>query len=134
MTQNTHLKPLDSVDDYIAGQPASIREKLRLLRVIIKEAAPQAEEVISYQMPGYRDHGMIAYFGAAKNHYALYRNPVIMDRFRPKLKAYSLTKSAIHFPYDHEVPPLLIKEIIYTSVQNNLERLRLKKTTKSQKK
>lgn len=93
-----------------------------------------AEEVISYQMPGYRHHGMIAYFGVAKNHYALYINPVIMDRFRPKLNDYSLTKSAIHFPFDHEVPSLLIKEIIHTSLQNNLERLQLKKSTKSKKK
>ena len=40
-----------SFDDYFLLFPSDIREILNKLRKVIKEAAPEAEEKISYQMP-----------------------------------------------------------------------------------
>ena len=61
-----------TADEYIALQPLSIKAGLDLLRKTIKTAAPDAEELISYQMPAYRLKGMLAFFSATKKHYGFY--------------------------------------------------------------
>ncbi len=61
-----------SVDDYIAWQPASAQTVLQRVRAAIRRAVPQAEEVISYNMPAYKLHGeVVICFAGWKNHYAL---------------------------------------------------------------
>lgn len=57
-----------TVDQYVSIFPTEIQILLDQIRAAIKEAAPEAEEVISYQMPAYKYHGMLAYFAANKNH------------------------------------------------------------------
>jgi len=65
-------KTIKTVDEYIAVQPANVREKLERLRLTIKKAAPKAEEEISYMMPAYKFHGVLVYFGAYQNHIGFY--------------------------------------------------------------
>jgi uncharacterized protein YdhG (YjbR/CyaY superfamily) len=40
-----------NIDEYIAGFPRDVQVKLKNLRATIREAAPESEEKISYQMP-----------------------------------------------------------------------------------
>lgn len=122
-----------SVDEYLALQPDDLRKKLQVLRQTILQAVPKAEEIISYQMPAYRYKGMLAYFGVAKRHYALYVSPENLNQFRHKLSGFSLTKSAIHFPLDMPVPVDLVKEILQNAFRKNIEKEELKKTVKSKK-
>jgi uncharacterized protein YdhG (YjbR/CyaY superfamily) len=61
-----------AVERYIAAAPKRQRAMMERLRAAIKSAAPQAEEVISYGIAGYRRLGMVAYFAWAKNHVAVY--------------------------------------------------------------
>lgn len=49
-------RPID-IDGYIARFPADVRAVLEQVRVTIRNAAPDATEVISYQMPAFRQHG-----------------------------------------------------------------------------
>ena len=58
----------ESVDEYLAKVPADMRAALQKLRKTIREAAPEAEEVISYHMPAFRHHGMLVYYAAFKDH------------------------------------------------------------------
>ncbi len=46
--------PVPNVDVYIAGFPPEVQKQLILLREAIRMSAPEAEEVISYQMPAYK--------------------------------------------------------------------------------
>src|SRR5260370_11791932 len=55
--------PARNVDEYLAGVPKEARTTLEKLRKTIKAAAPMASEVISYQMPMYKHHGMVVGFG-----------------------------------------------------------------------
>jgi len=87
-----------NVDEYIAIQPGHIRPTLEHLRQTIKLASPEAEEVISYQMPGYKFHGVLVWFAAFKNHYGFYCIPDVLQKFKDQLSAYELTKSAIRIP------------------------------------
>ncbi len=61
-----------NVESYIARAPEPAREKLTLMRSLVRAAAPQAEETISYNMPYYNYHGPLVGFAAYKNHVSLF--------------------------------------------------------------
>ncbi|MDP2335911.1 MAG: DUF1801 domain-containing protein [Bacteroidota bacterium] len=70
------LKPeFKTIDEYLALQTDQARITLESLRQAIRKAAPGAVEVISYQMPAFKFHGMLAYFAAFKNHCSLFVFP-----------------------------------------------------------
>ena len=78
-------KPAETVDEYIAAFPKEVQQMLAQLRKIIKAAAPKAEEVISYGMPGYKYYGMLVYFAGYKNHIGFYATPAGHDEFKKEL-------------------------------------------------
>ena len=129
---NTSEKDL-TIDNYIASQPEKIRETLITLRQTIKNAAPEAQELISYQMPAFKFHGMLAWFAVHTNHYGVYMRPKILSAFKDKLQDYDLTKSAIRIPMSEPVPETLIAEMIKYAAKDNLELMEMKKLAKSKK-
>jgi uncharacterized protein YdhG (YjbR/CyaY superfamily) len=115
-----------NVDEYITALPEKLRETLEKLRQTIKNAAPEAAEVISYQMPAFKFHGMLVYFAAFNNHYSLFVNPDVLRVFKAELNAYSLSKSAIRFPLDTPVQVELVTKIVHFGVIENLKKAELK--------
>src|SRR5688572_6961245 len=95
-----------SVDDYVATFPESVQEVLRMVRNAIREGVPEAEEVISYQIPAYKLQGHpVIYFGGWKQHYSLY--PVterLLEAFKDDLAPYTVSKGTIRFPLSRPVP------------------------------
>jgi uncharacterized protein YdhG (YjbR/CyaY superfamily) len=76
-------KPAD-VDGYLATLPDAARATLGELRRVIRAAAPEAVESISYGMPTFKHRGRpLIYFGAAKSHCSLYGTAEGTIRFRP---------------------------------------------------
>jgi uncharacterized protein YdhG (YjbR/CyaY superfamily) len=130
----TRKSKVSTVDEYIHSLTDDIKPILQKLRETIKKAAPKSEEFISYQIPAYKFHGMIAWFRASKNHYGLYPYAETIDAFKDKLKAYELSKGTIKFPYDKSVPVKLITEIIKYKVNSNFEKEELKKLSRNKKK
>lgn len=61
-----------TVDEYMARLPPKFRVTLRQLRKTIQAAVPDAEEVISYHMPAFRQNGMLVYFAAFKDPCSLF--------------------------------------------------------------
>jgi uncharacterized protein YdhG (YjbR/CyaY superfamily) len=108
-----------SVDDYIASAPEEVQKKLKELRMLIKECAPQAEEKLSYSMPYYGYKGRLAYFAYTKSHIGLYVMPPTIDNFKEELKSYSTAKATIRFPLQEELPIALIKKLIIYGVKSN---------------
>ena len=51
------VESFTSVDEYIAAQPAAAQRALRRVRAAIREAIPQAQEIIAYNIPGYKLEG-----------------------------------------------------------------------------
>jgi uncharacterized protein YdhG (YjbR/CyaY superfamily) len=111
-----------TIDEYIAKQTPIAQSFLHQLRQIIKKTAPEAEETISYQMPAYKFHGLLLWFAAAKNHYAIYPKAEVIEAFKDKLKPYGLSKGTIRFSFDKPLPEKLITEIIEYRVKENLEK------------
>ena len=93
---------------------------LEQLRSIIRSAAPDAEEGISYQMPMYKHHGLLVGFAAAKNHVGFYgASGSLLDPFREELKAYKTGKGTVQFPIGSRIPVALVKKLVKTKVAEN---------------
>jgi uncharacterized protein YdhG (YjbR/CyaY superfamily) len=101
-----------SIDEYIAASAAEVRPILRKIRRVIGIAAPGAEELISYRMPAFRQHGILVYFAAFENHIGLYP-PISGDaRLEKALLPYAGPKGNLKFPLDRPIPYALIKRVV----------------------
>jgi uncharacterized protein YdhG (YjbR/CyaY superfamily) len=107
---NTGFK---SVDEYIASQPEAVQSVLERVRSSIRKAVPQAEEVISYQIPTYKlQGGPVLYFAGWKQHFSLY--PVtanVVAAFKDEIAPYLVKKATVRFPLAQPVPVKLIGRI-----------------------
>jgi uncharacterized protein YdhG (YjbR/CyaY superfamily) len=106
-----------TVEQYLSTLPIDRRVKLEKLREVLRKAAPEAEEVISYSMPAFKDGKIVAWYAAAKNHYALYVYPRVRNVFAEELSEYAGTKSSIHFEYDKSLPVKLVSRIAKESLR-----------------
>lgn len=103
--------PPRDVDEYIARAPAGTRAALAELRAIIRSAAPEAEERISYGMPYYNLNGRLAYFSLHSHHIGLYP----ADRGAAEavgLTSHFVEKSTLQFPLDQPLPADSIRTFI----------------------
>jgi len=121
----------NAVDQYIATFPVQVREKLEELRFIIQQAAPMAEEVISYQMPAYDHHGMLVYFAGYKGHVGFYPTGSGIEAFQQEFGPYKWSKGAVQFPLDQPLPADLITRIVAFRIQKNQEKAALKSAKKT---
>jgi len=111
-----------SIDAYIAASPAAVRPILKEIRGTIRTAAPRAEEVISYRMPAFRQHGILVYFAAFENHIGLFP-PVSGDaRLEKAIEPYAGPKGNLRFPLDRPIPYALIERIVRLRVEQDLAR------------
>jgi len=116
-----------SVDQYISSFPPNIQEILEQIRKTIKEAAPNAEEVISYQMPAYKLNGMLVYFAAFKKHIGFYPVSSAIAAFKQELSIYKGAKGSVQFPIDKPMPLELISRIVKFRVKESMEKVKAKK-------
>ncbi len=123
-TTSTKFK---TVDEYISAFPASTKAILKELRKTIKQAAPQAEELISYNIPAFTLHGRLVYYAAYKKHIGLYPISSAIKAFQKELSDYKTSKGAIQFPLDRPIPFGLITKIVKFRVKENLEKAKTKK-------
>jgi len=126
-----HLASKD-IDEYIGLQSESTRGILSEIRQTIKKAVPEAEELISYQMPAFRYNGMLVWFAAFKHHYSIFIPRHILHLFEEELKPFELSKSksAIKIPIEKPVPVNLLSKIIKSGAKANLEKAQLKRKGK----
>jgi uncharacterized protein YdhG (YjbR/CyaY superfamily) len=112
-----------TIDEYLAAVPADKRAALESLRQIIREAAPQAEECISYQLPAFRHNGMLVGFGATTNHCALYlMSGSIVEVHQDELKDYDSSKGTIRFQADRPLPADLVRKLLQARMAENERR------------
>jgi uncharacterized protein YdhG (YjbR/CyaY superfamily) len=112
------------IDEYIRLFPDDIQALLQSLRQTIREAAPDAEETISYQMPAFKQNGMLVYFAAFKKHIGFYPTSSGIEAFREELSAYEGSKGTVRFPIDKPLPLDLVRDIVKFRVRENLEKQR----------
>ncbi len=110
---------IKSIDEYILNYSSDIQEILIKLRRIIKEAAPEAEEKISWGMPTFVLHGNLVHFAVCKNHIGFYPGSSGVEAFIVELSEYKGTKGSIHLPLNKPLPSELISKIVSFRVAEN---------------
>ncbi len=117
MAKKGPMPSFETIDDYIANQPEDAQNMLQELRSIIKEAAPDAIEVLNYKVPaftlvpgGKRDQ-QIMMAGYAK-FVGFYPFPTTMAAFVDELKGYKQGKGSVQFPLNKPLPKDLIKRMV----------------------
>jgi len=116
-----------NIDDYIARFPPDVQGILEQIRRTIRQAAPDAEETISYQIPTFTLKGKyLIYFAAYKKHIALYPAPRGVEPFKKALSVYAGGKGTVRFPLDEPIPFNLISRMVKFRVKANLARTEAK--------
>jgi uncharacterized protein YdhG (YjbR/CyaY superfamily) len=112
-----------SVDEYIAGFPQSVQERLALMRSTLKKAIPGAEEAIKYAMPTMMINGRnLVHFAAFKNHIGFYALPVTHEAFAEELSGYTTGKGSVQFPLDQQLPVSLITRMTKFRLKSAVEK------------
>jgi uncharacterized protein YdhG (YjbR/CyaY superfamily) len=116
-----------TVDEYIGTFPVATKKIMQQVRKTIIDAAPEAEEVISYNMPAYKQEGMLVFFAAYKEHIGFYPTPGGIEAFKKELSVYNSAKGSVQFPIDKPMPLALITKIVKYRVKENLKKASLRK-------
>jgi uncharacterized protein YdhG (YjbR/CyaY superfamily) len=107
-----------TVDEYIESFPPNIQAVLLAVRATVREAAPHAEERISYRMPSLFQNGAVVYYGAFKSHLGLFP-PVEDPALLAKVAQYAGPKGNLQFPYSQPMPHKLIAAVVQARVRFN---------------
>jgi uncharacterized protein YdhG (YjbR/CyaY superfamily) len=117
----TDIVTTANIDEYIAQFPEDVQRILQELRQTIRNAAPNAKESISYQMPTFKLKGNLVHFAAYKNHIGFYPAPSGIEKFKKELSAYKGAKGSVQFPIDKPLPLKLIEKIVRFRVKEAME-------------
>lgn len=123
-----------TAEDYIASVAEADRPGLEAIRKAIRDAVPDAQETISYQIPAFRTaDGWIFYYSAHTRHFSLSCPPPWPEReaFKAELAPYEMTKSAIQFPKSAPLPLRLIGDMAVFRAQEVARQAKAKKTKKA---
>ncbi|MFD0795745.1 iron chaperone [Mucilaginibacter litoreus] len=123
----------NNADEYIASFDKDVQQLLKQMRQTIKAAAPDATEVISYGMPGYKQHGVLVYFAAQSKHIGFYPGANAIAIFKNELENYKTSKGAIQFPLNKPLPLELVTRITQFRIQEDQELFEARKAKKKER-
>jgi uncharacterized protein YdhG (YjbR/CyaY superfamily) len=105
-------------DAYIAEAPEEFRPLLARLRAQLGRTLPDAEEVIAYNMPGFRvGQTIIAGYAAFSKQCGLYLFPAAITAHADDIAAAGLksTKTGVTFSPSQPIPDALVKKLALAS-------------------
>ena len=115
-------KEWKTIDEYIEAFPKDVQGILQRIRKTIRNAAPEAVETISYQMPSFKLNGKgLVYFAAYEKHIGFYPIPSGMKAFERELSPYKQGKGSVQFPIDKPIPYGLVRKIVVFRAKENRE-------------
>jgi uncharacterized protein YdhG (YjbR/CyaY superfamily) len=124
--------PINTIDDYLFQLPENQQLALEELRQVIRDTAPEAEELISYGMPAFKHNGMLVYFAAFKSHCSFFvGNGSLVKEMGDALKGFKTVTSGIHFTPKNPLPAELVREIVLIRMAQNAEKMAAKKVKKA---
>lgn len=125
-------KPKD-IDSYISKFPDDVRVILEKVRETIRNAAPEAKETISYMMPAFKQHGILVYFAAWKNHIGMYPPISGSKTLKKAIARYAGPKGNLQFPLDEPIPYELIERIVKLRVMQDSANAAAKRAKRKKK-
>ena len=120
-----------SIDAYIAAQPPNVAAILEKIRRIVRKAAPEAVERISYRMPAFSlDSGMLIYFAGFKQHIGVFPPLRGEAKLDAALAPYRGEKGNLKFPLDRPMPYALIARVVKARLQQQRDKAAAKRRRK----
>jgi uncharacterized protein YdhG (YjbR/CyaY superfamily) len=112
--------PMSPIDDYLSNIDEPKRSTLQALRLELRKLLPEAEECISYAMPGFRLNGkMVAGFAAFKNHLSYFpHSGQVLPELADELGAYKWATGTLQFDIDKALPVELVKLLVDTRLRH----------------
>lgn len=121
------MHQVNTIDSYIASQPAPVRQLLKQMRDTIHEAAPDTLENISYGIPTFTLQGKnLVHFAAAKHHIGFYPSPEAILVFQKELSVYKSAKGSVQFPLEQPLPLKLVRRMVLYRVMQERSHLHRK--------
>jgi uncharacterized protein YdhG (YjbR/CyaY superfamily) len=109
-----------SIDEYIAEFPAETQRVLEEVRAVIRRAAPDATETISYAIPTFGMNGRhLVHFAGYERHMGFYPGSSGIAAFKDELKPYKSAKGSVQFPLGQPMPADLICRMVEFRVEQN---------------
>lgn len=105
-------------DSYIAAAPEAFRPILGHLRILLREALPDAEEMVAYNMPGFRIRGtVVASYAAFSKQVGVYvLAPAIADHAEEiAATGRKASKTGVTFPPGKPIPDDLVIRLAQSS-------------------
>ena len=116
-----------TVQEYISLLPAKSKAIVKELRKTIQQAEPEAEEVISYNMPSFQYEGGLVYYAAWRDHISIYPRTAALEKaLKKELAPYAASKGTLKFPLSEPVPFALISKIVKIRLQENIDKIKKK--------
>jgi uncharacterized protein YdhG (YjbR/CyaY superfamily) len=99
-------------EEYARGFPVAVRRLLKTMRQTIREAAPGAEETISYRMPAFKMKKILVWYGAHSGHIGFYPGAAAIASFKKELAVYKSAKGSVQFPFDQPLPLDMVSRMV----------------------
>ena len=115
----------EDFDHYAANFPEEVRRRLAQVRATIREAAPEAQEVISYKMPAFKQDGILVWYAAFTKHIGFFPKSSAIKMFKEELSIYKGGKGSVQFPFDKPLPLDLISRIVKFRVSENQQKAKV---------
>lgn len=116
-------KKYKTIDEYIKTFPEEVQSILEAVRQAIRSVAPEAEELISYQMPAFKQNGILVYFAGYKHHIGFYPTSSGIKAFKKDIEPYKSSKGAVQFLIDKPIPYDLVKKIVLFRLKENQDKI-----------
>ena len=110
-----------TIDEYIAGFPPEVQMLLQQVRLTVRQAAPDAQEVIKYGIPTLVLKGNMLSYAAYKKHIGIYPTPAGDEQFRKEVAVYRAAKSTVRFPLDKPLPLELLSRLVKFRLKEHLK-------------
>ena len=109
-----------SIDEYISEFPAETQQVLKEMRALIRAAAPDATETISYAIPTFDMNGQhLVHFAGFERHIGFYPTGRGVEAFKEELKPYKSGKGSVRLPLGQPIPTDLIRRIVQYRVKES---------------
>lgn len=116
----TDKKQFATIDDYISSFPSEVQDVLQRVRQTVHQAAPQASETISYNMPTFDLNGEhLVFFAGWKDYISVYPLPAGDAAFQERIAPYRKERSTARFPLGKPIPYDLIEQITSLLLQEH---------------
>jgi uncharacterized protein YdhG (YjbR/CyaY superfamily) len=106
-----------TVAEYVARVPKQARAAFTKLRATIRSAVPPtASEIISYQIPAFKEGRVLVWFAAFSHHCSLFPTNAVIERFADQLQGFTTSKGTVQFPLNKPLPVTLIRKMVKARV------------------